>query len=129
MVIDDITREALDSGRNQATRVLELRAVSLKKREKALKTYARKVGKKELKAGAAEGAAARGFALPSISGKPETAGILVAEGDSWFDYPMHDILKLLEDNHGYDVESMAHKGDPIEVMAYGEHQLSDCTWL
>ncbi|MBI5590771.1 MAG: hypothetical protein HY881_09840 [Deltaproteobacteria bacterium] len=42
MAIDDITREALDSGRNQATRVLGLRAVSLKKREKALKTYARK---------------------------------------------------------------------------------------
>lgn len=127
MGIDKITREALESGRNQATRVLGLRAVSLKKREKALKTYARKVGKKGIKAGAAEDAKVRGFALPSIFSKAETAGILVAEGDSWFDYPMHDILKLLEDNHGYDVESMAHKGDPIEVMAYGENQLSDFT--
>jgi len=92
-----------------------------------LNTYAKKVVKKDLQAGALEGAAVQGFALPSFFGKAETAGILVAEGDSWFDYPMHDILKLLEDDHGYDVESMAHKGDPIEVMAYGENQLSDFT--
>lgn len=37
------------------------------------------------------------------------------------------MLKLLEDDHGYDVESVAHKGDPIEAMAYGEHQLGDFT--
>lgn len=125
MANDTITREALDSGRNQATRVLALRAVSLKKREKALQSHARKVGKKRSPAGASKGPAVRDLALPSMFGNKETAGILVAEGDSWFDYPMHDILKLLEDNHGYDVESMAHKGDTIEGMAYGENQLSD----
>ncbi|MHB8132108.1 MAG: SGNH/GDSL hydrolase family protein, partial [Mobilitalea sp.] len=54
-----------------------------------------------------------------------TAGLLIAEGDSWFDYPQHDILKMLEDYHGYDVESVAHKGDPIEEMAYGNNQLDD----
>ncbi|MBK5273478.1 MAG: hypothetical protein JJE30_00285 [Desulfuromonadales bacterium] len=127
MSIDKITRATQKSGRSQATRVLEMRAVSLKKREKALKTYAKKVGKKGLQARVEEVAAARAFAFPSLSGKAETAGILLAEGDSWFDYPMHDVLKLLEDDHGYDVESVAHKGDPIEVMAYGDHQLGDFT--
>ena len=44
-------------------------------------------------------------------------------GDSWFDYPFYDVLKLLEDNHGYDVESAAHRGDAIEAMAYQGGQL------
>ena len=56
--------------------------------------------------------------LRSVGG-PATAGVLVAEGDSWFDYPFNDVLSLLEDNHGYDVESVAHKGDRVEEMAYG----------
>lgn len=49
----------------------------------------------------------------------ETAGFLLAMGDSWFDYPFYDVLKLLEDNYGYDVESTAHRGDPLEAIAYG----------
>jgi lysophospholipase L1-like esterase len=49
----------------------------------------------------------------------------VAEGDSWFDYPLNDILRLLEDHHGYDVESVAHKGDRLEDMAYGPGQLEE----
>lgn len=55
-------------------------------------------------------------------GPPTSAGLLVAEGDSWFDYPMHDVLRLLEDESGYDVESVAHKGDTIEDMAYSGGQ-------
>lgn len=127
MPSDKITIATQKSGRSQATRTLEMRAVSLKKREKALKAFAKKVGAKGLKAREDEGAAAQAFAFPSLFGKTETAGILLAEGDSWFDYPMHDVLKLLEDEHGYDVESVAHKGDPIEAMAYGDHQLGDFT--
>jgi hypothetical protein len=53
----------------------------------------------------------------------ETAGYLVAAGDSWFDYPVHDVLTMLEDNYGYNVESSAHAGDPIEAMAYHDGQL------
>ena len=49
--------------------------------------------------------------------------MLVAEGDSWFDYPWQDVLRMLEDRHGYDVESVAHKGDRIEDMAYSGGQL------
>ncbi len=60
-------------------------------------------------------------------GGPATAGVLVAEGDSWFDYPFNDILSLLEDQHGYDVESVAHKGDRVEEMAYGGGQLDGLT--
>ena len=36
------------------------------------------------------------------------AGLLVAEGDSWFQYPFYNTLEALEDEHGYDVESVAH---------------------
>lgn len=56
-----------------------------------------------------------------------TAGVLIAEGDSWFDYPFHDVIEELEDRHAYDVESVAHKGDPIEVMAYGGNPLEEFT--
>lgn len=56
-----------------------------------------------------------------------TAGLLIAEGDSWFDYPFHDVLEELEDRYAYDVESVAHHGDPIEEMAYGGDQLEELT--
>lgn len=59
-------------------------------------------------------------AAPSIM---LTAGFLVAAGDSWFDYPFYDVLKLLEDDYGYNIESAAHRGDPIEMMAYFGGQL------
>ena len=54
-----------------------------------------------------------------------SAGVLVAEGDSWFDYPFHDVLSDLEDIYGFDVESVAHKGDTVEDMAYSGGQLDD----
>ena len=49
-------------------------------------------------------------------------GIIVAEGDSWFDYPFNDILEKLEDDFGFRVESVASKGDQIEDMAYNPAQ-------
>lgn len=63
------------------------------------------------------------------AGGPGSAGVLVAEGDSWFDYPWQDVLRMLEDRHGYDVESVAHKGDRIEDMAYSGGQLEEFTRL
>jgi hypothetical protein len=42
---------------------------------------------------------------------------LLAQGDSWFDYPCHHVLERLE-ALGYDVDSIAHRGDTIESMAY-----------
>lgn len=54
---------------------------------------------------------------------PPEAGTLLAEGDSWFDYPWHDVLSELEDHHGFDVDSVSHRGDRIEDMAYNTGQL------
>jgi lysophospholipase L1-like esterase len=56
---------------------------------------------------------------------PPATGLLVAEGDSWFDYPLHDVLTMLEDEHGFDIESVAHKGDTVEDMAYSGGQFDD----
>ena len=53
----------------------------------------------------------------------QTAGYLLAVGDSWFDYPIHDVLTKLEDHYGYNVESSAHRGDPIETMVSHVGQL------
>jgi hypothetical protein len=62
---------------------------------------------------------------PEAAVEFQSAGFLAAAGDSWFDYPFHDVLKMLDDNYGYNIESTAHKGDPIEKMAYQGGQLED----
>ncbi|MCC6235058.1 MAG: hypothetical protein IT580_20610 [Verrucomicrobiales bacterium] len=54
-----------------------------------------------------------------------SAGVVIAEGDSWFDYPLHDVLRLLEDDHAFDVESVAHKGDCVEDMAHAPGQFEE----
>lgn len=51
-----------------------------------------------------------------------TSGTLVAEGDSWFDYPAWDILKILESEYTFDIHSAAHSGHYLEDMAYSERQ-------
>ena len=62
-------------------------------------------------------------APPSATRSSQTAGYLLAVGDSWFDYPISDVLTKLEDNYGYNIESSAHKGDPIEAMVSHVGQL------
>jgi hypothetical protein len=54
-----------------------------------------------------------------------SAGVVVAEGDSWFDYPFNDVLKHLEDFYAYDVEAVSHRGDNVEDMAYSDGQLDE----
>jgi len=54
------------------------------------------------------------------------SGLVVAEGDSWFDYPFYDVLERLEDRFDFRVESVAHKGDTVEEMA---HDLTQRTRL
>jgi len=119
MAVHSVTLEALKVGRRQADEVLKFRAKELQRRTKAVSRRRKAV---------------RGGIVPSISpklsravGGPASAGVIVAEGDSWFDYPLHDVLRLLEDHHGYDVESVAHKGDRVEDMAYGIGQLEEFT--
>jgi lysophospholipase L1-like esterase len=66
-------------------------------------------------------AAARGAA----AGRPRL-GLLIAEGDSWFDYPFFDVLGCLE-ARGYEIESVAHKGDTLEDMAHEAAQVDKLT--
>lgn len=101
-------------------------AAVMKRRERALK--ARKSALAEapaMRAMAAERAAAppaTRHMLLAAEARATTKGWLVAEGDSWFDYPGSDILDWLQ-QFGYDVESVARAGDRAEMMAFGRGQL------
>lgn len=116
MTNGDPSERAMEIGRALAETVLEYRRERLALREQALRSHPNPL-QLRIQPLSKEG---QPTAAPS---EMKTAGTLVAEGDSWFDYPLHDILEELEDRHGYDIESVAHHGDPIEVMAYGGHQL------
>lgn len=107
---------ALKSGRDKAEQILEFRKAAQARRAEALKQNEKKVTMRIRLA--APGAA-------ELHASFETAGFLAAVGDSWFDYPFHDVLKMLDDYHGYNVESTAHKGDPIEKIAYSGGQMED----
>lgn len=48
---------------------------------------------------------------------------VVAEGDSWFDYPRSDVLDVLEDDHDIRVEKVAQAGDTVENMAFNPEQI------
>jgi hypothetical protein len=68
-------------------------------------------------------ASLRGAMVGAMAAPAPPPGILLAEGDSWFDYPGSDVLNELEDVFGYEIVSVAHAGDTVESMAYGERQL------
>jgi hypothetical protein len=111
-------RAAMASGKDAAEDVIAFRATQIRKRsanEKSLPTRRR--------------APAARPRLPAKSrglfGTRKTVGVLVAEGDSWFDYPMQDVLRILEDEYLYDVESVAHKGDCVEDMAHSKGQFEE----
>jgi hypothetical protein len=114
----DLVRHAVEVGRRQAGEVLAFRARALDRRAVAVERVAREVPAKPRRPDPKKVRAA---------GRPSRAGVLVAEGDSWFDYPWHDILRLLEDDYTYDVDSVAHKGDRVEEMAYSGGQLEEFT--
>ena len=107
-------------GRALAVQTLERRAIQLRKRRAVKPARARAL--------AAARPAVPAETLRALAVPPPT-GLLVAEGDSWFDYPLHDVLTMLEDEHGFDVESAAHKGDTVEDMAYSGGQFDDFTRL
>jgi lysophospholipase L1-like esterase len=118
MAMDPLTQRALQIGRQEAERALKRRSAALRRRAAAVRRP--RVARRARPPAVTE-------RLQRAVGGPATAGVLVAEGDSWFDYPFNDILSLLEDQHGYDVESVAHKGDRVEEMAYGGGQLDELT--
>jgi hypothetical protein len=101
-------------GKKIATEILVRRRVSREKRAKALDANNARIPLSSRVAGAHAGA------LPPAAA--HTAGFLVAVGDSWFDYPFHDVLSML-DEQGYNVEATAHRGDRIEAMAYEGGQI------
>ena len=114
MTNDDSTAAAIAKGRQKADEILVGRSLARTRRAKALSTHPAPLQFNINVAGSAGGL---------TSATHQTAGFLVAAGDSWFDYPFYDVLKLLDDNYGYNVESAAHRGDPIEAMANQGGQL------
>jgi hypothetical protein len=117
---DRHARKAMEVGRDLAAAALKARDAALAPRRKAARFV--------LEA-AATGTEAPTANLIFAAGGGAARDVIVAEGDSWFDYPLHDVLRLLEDEHGFDVEAVAHYADRVEAMAYGEGQLADFTAL
>ena len=70
-------------------------------------------------------------AMPAVatSETHRTAGYLLALGDSWFDYPIHDVLTKLDTNYGYNIESAAHAGDSLESIVSKVGQFAKFTPL
>jgi lysophospholipase L1-like esterase len=112
--------KAISIGEALAAETLKRRARAQQKRRKVLQAKGMKV--LPVKKGLAGKLAKAPLTHAS-------AGVLIAEGDSWFDYPFHDVLSELEDGFGFDIESVAHMGDTIEDMAYTGGQLDDFSRL
>jgi hypothetical protein len=115
MTNHDRIQHALRLGERRARIVMEQAAASRQTRAEAVRALAGRGAPLRVPQPPAQAAMA-------AAGAP-ARGHLVAEGDSWFDYPGADILDLLEDRHAWDVHSVAHKGDRIEEMAYMDGQL------
>ncbi|MGY3572930.1 GDSL-type esterase/lipase family protein [Bradyrhizobium sp. USDA 4504] len=111
---------AIKSGKEMADDVIAFRTEQTRKRATAVRRMAR--APKPQRAPARPQIPSRTRAL---LGTPASAGVLVAEGDSWFDYPFYDVLQMLEDDYLYDVESVAHKGDTVEDMAHSGGQFEE----
>jgi lysophospholipase L1-like esterase len=118
--VDAGVSAAIKSGQAMAEDVIAFRTKQTRKRTATVRRMAR--APKPRRAPAAPEIPSRTRAL---LGSPVSAGVLIAEGDSWFDYPFHDVLQMLEDDHLYDVESVAHKGDTVEDMAHSGGQFEE----
>lgn len=115
-----IVNMAIIDGRADAREVLEFRAVQSRRRAKAVREFAKRPVPRRAPKPPMIPKKAR-----ALVGSAASAGVLIAEGDSWFDYPRHDVLQMLEDEYLYDVESVAHKGDCIEDMAHSGGQFEE----
>jgi hypothetical protein len=120
-MMDRLTQTAIARGQQQAENVLAFRATLFDERVARASTVA-----EELEAfRREEEAAPLDASLVRAAGGTVSRGVLIAEGDSWFDYPWFDVLGFLEDLHHYDVRSVAHRADTIEGMAYSGGQLAN----
>jgi lysophospholipase L1-like esterase len=111
---------AITRGRAQAAAVAKFRDGQRRKRARAVADATKRPTRRR-----AVGPSPIPPRIRRALGSRASAGLLIAEGDSWFDYPFNDVLRLLEDDHGYDVESIAHKGDCAEDMAYSGGQFEE----
>src|SRR5271156_6247914 len=100
---DESTADALAIGREKANEILARRRIARARRADALSRHPSRLELQVRTSTAADQATTTVL---------QSAGFLVAAGDSWFDYPFCDVLKVLEDTYGYNVESAAHAGDP-----------------
>lgn len=117
--MDELIEKAIELGEQQAAHVLEIRSEALE--ERVAETAAAEGAEEALD----EQVTALDSDLVRAAGGTASRGVLVAEGDSWFDYPWFDVLGFLEDDHLYDVRSVAHLGDTVEDMAYSGGQLAN----
>ena len=122
------TAQALRLGRKQAEWVVARHGELQQRRAKVVAAK----GPARGGPGGGGGSARRGTSAKKVAAKAASGGapggsrgVLVAEGDSWFDYPFYDVLKKLDYDFGWDIESVAHRGDSVESMAYDGGQLVD----
>jgi len=107
-----------------AEEILARRAAARATRKAALERHREPISiKTELTRFQLTAAGATEAAPQVASAITQTAGYLLAVGDSWFDYPIEDVLTKLDDNYGYNIESAAHRGDRIETMVSHVGQL------
>lgn len=113
-------------GRAQAQWIVEQRKGAKARRARAVAAAGAAPEKGARKSAARKSVASKATAKPGPAASASgSRGVLVAEGDSWFDYPFYDVLQLLDDDHGWDIEQVAHRGDSVESMAYDGGQLDD----
>jgi hypothetical protein len=114
------------AGEQLAKQALAFRAKQRRTRKQRETELDRKRARARAPSRARSAAPAPSVALPAarraLFGARSSEGTLIAEGDSWFDYPGNDVLRLLEDEHLFDVESVARAGDRIEDMAHSGGQ-------
>ena len=104
----ELFARAAEIGRQKAEAAITARQDARRRREHALDQARHRLSLQPRVVGAA----------PLMEAHAASVGFLVAAGDSWFDYPFHNILTILHDDYGYNLESTSHNGDPMEAMAY-----------
>ncbi len=122
MEVRRLTEFAIERGSQQAELVLEFRERALSNRRERME----RLSLREATELQGESLLLDQAHVLAVAGEG-SSGQIIAEGDSWFDYPWNDVIELLEDDYAFEVESVAHKGDTVENMAYGVGQLEELT--